>query len=188
MSSPITTRGPFHANGWSVKWMLQSGTDNAWDPAIRLVVPDGAGHALNVPLDLHEAGDLYAALEAHMENVAEAAPITPEERDRLLRKGRQDRILKGNLKAVQEEIDNPIPTKSGVAVPASFMPRMTPTRAREMMGDHALVSDLDPEFLEAMEEVLAQWADLDTDDREIIRNEYGSRLAAALDRLAALNA
>jgi hypothetical protein len=111
MSEPMVTRAELKDQDMTVPWMLVSGQDIKVNDLISrkqkgmiLYVNDGS-RTTQVPMDVHEAGELYAALEAHMENVAEAQPITPEERDRLLRK---DRIRKGNLEAVKDEIARPL--------------------------------------------------------------------------------
>jgi len=165
MSEPMVTRGDLAGQDMTVPWMLVSGQDISVNQVITrkqkgmiLYVNDGS-RTVQVPMDLHEAGDLYAALEAHMENVAEAQPITPEERDRLLRKGRQDRILKGSLEAVRDEIAQPILLK----------------RDRE-------------DAAEAVREVAEIWRDMDPGPEAAADPRQGVRrmawdLAAALDRL-----
>jgi len=175
MTKELTTRGPFQPNGLTVKWALKSGQGSTWDPEIQLAVPGPDGRVLSVPMDVHEAGDLHRALEAHMENVAahEVKPITPEERDRLLRKDRQERIRLGNLKAFQEEIDNPLkPCTCGARKTreACTCPHRAYTAAQM-----------------AAEDVLSEWLAIPTFRREEIKAHHRD-LAAALDRLAALNA
>ena len=117
----------------AVRWMLASGQPDDWQgPAqgvrggIQLYVTDDSGRmAAVVQLDVHDAGDLYQALEEHMENLAgdDVPTMTQEERDRALRKGRaagvtrldpdthREEIRRRNLNAVREEIDRPFLVK-----------------------------------------------------------------------------
>lgn len=205
MTEEMITRGPLKGLEMSVPWMLTSGVRIESGHPARQIVQDGIQlyvvgadrTALRLDLDVHDAGDLHQALEAHMENVAATGvqPMTPEERRRALR---TDKTRKANLNAIQEEIDNPIrPCTCGARKTreACTCPhRMTPSRALASFGDHALVSDVDPEFLAAMEAVLEAWTGPHrwqgpggTDPAEVIRS-WAPELAAALDGLAALNA
>lgn len=179
MTQEITSRGPFDdAPGVTVRWMLKSGQRNVRQygssiqrtevrDGIQLYVPTEGGKVAMVDMDVHEAGDLYQALEDHMENVAAdgVRTLDPQERERLLRK-HQEGVRIRNLKAVQDEIDRPwTPGEGGV----------------------------DAEFLAAMEAVLAAWTsagpvpNYHRKFQDELRVNWPT-LASALDRLAALNA
>lgn len=94
----LTTRGPVKdPNGISASWALQSGQPDPWSgrsglpgravrPGIQLSVHQPGEHPAVLDLeDAHEAGDLYVALEAHLENVAaRQVPAPGAGNDRLL--------------------------------------------------------------------------------------------------------
>jgi hypothetical protein len=167
MSKPMTSRGELKGLDLAVPWLLASGqpdprpdrTDlpgRAIVPGIQLYVQE-AGDVVKLDMDLHEAGDLYAALEQHMENVAEAQPITQEERDRLLRK---DRIRKGNLEAVRDEIARPLFPKGDPAEDVRRLWIDGPTRYGKVYtapGDaHDVVRSWFPELAEALDRLANQ--------------------------------
>lgn len=167
MSKEMITRAEFKGQEVAPAWMLVSGVGDEWESRIYLRVPMHDGKVAQVPMDVHDAGELHQALEAHMENVAagDVQPITPEERDRLLRKDR----VRGNLRAVRDELEGKGPEETFRKVD---LPRTDP--------------GVDPEFTEAMEEVLGAWI-LAGAARARIRKDSPT-LARALDRLAELNA
>lgn len=183
MTEEMITRGELKGLEMSVPWMVTSGVRIESGHPARQLVQDGIQlyvvgadrTALRLDLDVHDAGDLHQALEAHMENVAahDVKPITAEERDRLLRKGRGrlapdtewEEIRRRNLNAIQEQIDHPLGVKSGADSPALD----------------------DAEFLAAMEEVLAQWVNMTGPSRTSLYLSHHF-LAVALERLASLNA
>lgn len=203
MTQELTTRGPFDPNpGVLVRWMLKSGERSERPIAgssrvivrdgIQLYVPHPGGVTVLDFADVHEAGDLYVALEAHMENVAadqeRADGVGPVEEARSM--GEEERrsmtpnvpkvidhgadFRAANMAAVQEQIDNPLfggedPGKSPVWA-------------------------MDREFLEAMDVVVQAWTGAPSRypvDHTVARERVAMAmpdLAAALDRLAALNA
>lgn len=200
MSEPMTNRAYVSHDGaqFPAGWMLKSGQPGeprgpvaTVQDGIQFYVSGPGGRVVRLELDVHDAGDLHQALEAHMENVAagDVKPITPEERDRLLRKDWR----KSNLRAVRDEIDNPL------------RPRLAKDKGEEYTGPRVIVpsddyrellaaAQLDPEFLAAMEAVLEAWTGPHrwqgpggTNPAEVIRS-WAPELAAALDRLAELNA
>jgi hypothetical protein len=152
------------------------------------------GHIVKLDLDVHDAGELHQALEAHMENVAAPEPITPEERDRLLRKGQRDRLAaaphgwdevrRRNLEALRENVD-------------LSRPRLVKDGGEEFTGPRVIIPAEELKdhvaLREATREVAEIWKDMDpgmaptADPRQIVRS-WAPDLAAAIDRLAELNA
>lgn len=171
MSKELTTRGPFDSDpGVLVRWMLKSGQVvnrpigngdvHRTRPGIQLYVPQG-GNIVELDLaDVHEAGDLYVALEAHMENVADGGLL-------------QVTLMSG------EDREAMTPN-----TPKSWRPESP--EAKDAMGE-------DLEFLEAMDNVLEAWMNpapvpaFHDAVKDATRRDFPA-LAAALDRLAALNA
>lgn len=159
MTRELITRADLKGLDMAARWLLASGhTDQATiQGVIQLLVSGADGKVVRLDLDVHDAGDLYHALEEHMENVAAAEPMTPEERDRALRKGKDFR--KANLRAVQDEIDRPLRLAEGRTV--------TPAVAAAL-EDAARAWTSDEKTL-ASKRTIQGWA---------------PALAAALDRLA----
>lgn len=126
MTEEMITRGELKGLEMSVPWMVTSGVRIESGHPARQIVQDGIQlyvvgadrTALRLDLDVHDAGDLHQALEAHMENVAahDVKPITLEERRRALRGGKWEEFRGRNLKAIQDEIDNPLEVKGEAGV------------------------------------------------------------------------
>lgn len=122
MTRELVTRADLKGLDMAVRWMLVSG-ERTNQPVgihdrvtikdgIQVYVTDDSGRvAATLDLDVHEAGDLHQALEAHMENVAggDVPTMTQEERDRALRKGKD--WHKSNLRAIREETNRPLLVK-----------------------------------------------------------------------------
>lgn len=205
MTKELTTRGPFDTNpGVLVRWMLKSGerSDRPMGAGSRVLVRDGiqlyVPHQGGVTVldfkDVHEAGDLYVALEEHMENVAgdqeraggvgpvEEARLMTEEERRNMTPNTPARILPEPARWTDADGEKIRAAKSGATVPASFF-----------KGEVWPGVSVDPEFLEAMDDVLQAWlnpaqgAILPIGRQDHLRAVWPT-LAAALDRLAALNA
>jgi hypothetical protein len=198
----LVTRADLKGLDMAARWMLASGQPDDWQgPAqgirggIQLFVSAEGGRVVEVQLDVHDAGDLYQALEEHMENLAgdDVPTMTQEERDRALRKGRtagvtrldpdthREEIRRRNLNAVREETSRPLLVKGN---------------GEEYTGPRVIVpSDEYQDLLAAkvaLEGILGVWTDPTTYpvDHTVARERVQMALpglAAALDRLAELN-
>lgn len=169
-TTELTTRGPFDNDpGLLVKWMLKSGQPAQGNQfgrirtGIQLYVPHSGGVAVVELADVHEAGDLYVALEAHMENIA-----GPDE----------EPVQNARMASEDDQRGN---------VPATFEPDARTGFDAALDARNAEAAGVDAEFLGAMADVVEAWTTMAPGRRTGLYLTHHA-LAAALDRLAALNA